>query len=109
MKNFEEATSAINENLCLVVKHAGDPSPVLELKSVKCEEKKSVICRTESKNDASPRPSNFPCIPPMPNIRKKRAAPSQENSVRGKIYAILLYIVSLRKIGVLLIVFLYNR
>ena len=71
VKNFAEATSINDENLCLVLKPNYGYSPAFELKSVKCTERKSVLCRTESKKNTAPKPSSFPCIPSIPNSGNK--------------------------------------
>ena len=86
VKNFQEATSGINEDLCLALKQSEDVSPAFELRAVQCEEKRSVICRTDSKTNASPKPSRFPCIPRIPHTRNKRASPGRELGAEGNIY-----------------------
>ena len=87
VKNFEEATSINDENLCLALKTRYGLSPAFELKSVKCTEKKSVLCRTESKKNESPKPSRFPCISSSSKNRNKRAAtrfPEENRDLEGK-------------------------
>ena len=71
MKNFEVATSVDDRNLCLVLTTSDGSSPAFELKSVKCEEKRSVLCRMEAKMNTTPKLSSFPCIPNIPNNGNK--------------------------------------
>ena len=71
VKNFEVATSVNDRNLCLVLTPSDGLSPAFELKSVKCKEKRSVLCRTEAKTNTTPKPSSFPCIPSIPNSGNK--------------------------------------
>ena len=88
VKNFEEATSINDENLCLVLKTNHGFSPAFELKSVKCTEKKSVLCRTESKKNTTPKPSSFPCIPNIPDNGNKGTSTTlqrRKREVEGEI------------------------
>ena len=88
VNNFEEAVNSIDGNLCLVLKHRENMSPAFELRSVECEEKRSVICRTLSKTNTSPKPSSFPCMSRTPDNRDKRELTDftrDKREVEGKI------------------------
>ena len=88
VKNFAEATSIDDENLCLVLTPNYGYSPAFELKSVKCTERKSVLCRTESKKNTTPKPSNFPCIPSIPDNGNKGTSTTlqrRKRAVEGEI------------------------
>ena len=73
------------DDLCLILRKVPTNSPGFEIKSVDCNEKKSVICKTNFLAKAPvPKPSRFPCILDSTNVqqnqlnRKKRA-----NSMTG--------------------------
>ena len=71
----------------MVLKKNENASPVFELKAVQCKEKRSVLCRTESKKNESPKPSRFPCISSSSKNRNKRAAtrfPIENRDLEGK-------------------------
>ena len=75
----------------MVLKQRENVSPAFELTPVKCEEKKSVLCRTVSKKNTSPKPSSFPCISRTPENKDKRASavlPRHKREVEGKICVI---------------------
>ena len=71
----------------MVLKQRENVSPAFELTPVKCEEKRSVLCRTVSKKNTSPKPSSFPCISRIPEKRDKRNSPvlpRHKREVEGK-------------------------
>ena len=93
VKNFDAAISSINGELCFALKMTAGQSPPFELKTIKCEEKKSVICRSQPKDNTttaeniSTKPSTFPCIPKNSKRRNKREVTTPVNQkphVKGK-------------------------
>ena len=73
VQNIDVSINERKSGLCLSLSETANEKPPFGLKLLRCDEKRSTICRVETPEKIPPKkPPSFPCIPKGPISRKKR-------------------------------------